>query len=71
VPKDIAIVGFSDDIRSELMATPLTTVRQPAYEVGKRAAQQLFAQIEGKAPAGDRIIIKAEPVIRGSCGCNR
>jgi DNA-binding LacI/PurR family transcriptional regulator len=70
IPKDIAIVGFSDDIRSELMPTPLTTVRQHAYEVGKRAAQQLCAQIEGVSRGVDQIIIKTEQVIRRSCGCN-
>jgi DNA-binding LacI/PurR family transcriptional regulator len=69
VPEDIAIVGFSDDIRSELMPTPLTTIRQPAYDVGKRAAQQLFAEIEGTSEPADQITVKAELVIRRSCGC--
>jgi DNA-binding LacI/PurR family transcriptional regulator len=69
VPEDIAIVAFSDDIRSELIATPLTTVRQPAYEVGKRAAEQLFAEIEGASEPADSITVKSELVIRRSCGC--
>lgn len=69
IPEDIAIVGFSDDIRSELMPTPLTTVRQPAYEVGRRAAQQLFAEIEGRSEPADQITVKTELVIRHSCGC--
>lgn len=69
IPEDIAIVGFSDDIRAELMPTPLTTIRQPAYEVGKRAAQKLLAHIENKDEIIDEIIIKSEIVIRESCGC--
>jgi len=69
IPEDIAIVGFSDDIRSELMPTPLTTIRQPAYDVGKRAAQQLFAEIEGSSKPVMRITVKSELVIRRSCGC--
>ncbi len=69
VPEDIAIVGFSDDIRSELMPTPLTTIRQPAYDVGRRAAQQLFAEIERTSNPVDQITVKAELVIRRSCGC--
>jgi len=69
IPGDIAIVGFSDDIRAALMPTPLTTVRQPAYEVGKLAAQKLLAFIEGKSPAIEEIIVKTEQVIRRSCGC--
>lgn len=69
VPNDIAIVGFSDDIRAALISPPLTTVRQPAYEVGKRAAQKLLEIIEGKSTSLDPIIIKTDQVIRSSCGC--
>jgi DNA-binding LacI/PurR family transcriptional regulator len=68
IPGDIAIVGFSDDIRAALMPIPLTTVRQPAYEVGKRAAQKLLALIEGRSPAIEEIIVNTEQVIRASCG---
>ncbi|MBI4536024.1 MAG: LacI family DNA-binding transcriptional regulator [Ignavibacteriae bacterium] len=70
IPQDIAIVGFSDDIRSDLMPTPITTVRQPAYELGKRAAQQLLAEIEGKSQPPTKSVVNAELVIRRSCGCN-
>lgn len=70
IPEDTAIVGFSDDIRAELMPAPLTTVRQPAYEVGKRAAQKLIAIVEGKSPNVEEIVVKTEQVIRHSCGCN-
>ena len=69
IPEDIAIVGFSDDIRAALMPIPLTTVRQPAYEVGKRAAQKLLALIEGKSTSVEEIIVNTEQVIRRSCGC--
>lgn len=69
IPEDVAIVGFSDDIRAALMPAPLTTVRQPAYEVGKRAAQKLLAVIEGKSLTVDEIIVNTEQVIRQSCGC--
>jgi DNA-binding LacI/PurR family transcriptional regulator len=69
IPGDIAIAAFSDDIRAELMPTPLTTVRQPAYEVGKRAAEQLFAEIDGSSESADLITVKSELIIRRSCGC--
>ncbi|HEX9006804.1 MAG TPA: LacI family DNA-binding transcriptional regulator [Bacteroidota bacterium] len=68
IPDDIAIAGFSDDIRSELMPSPLTTIRQPAYEVGRRAAQQLFAEIDGISESAEHTV-KADMVIRRSCGC--
>jgi len=69
IPKDIALVGFSDDIRAPLMPTPLTTIRQPAYELGKQAAQQLIARIEGTLKRPQSIIVQAAQVIRQSCGC--
>jgi DNA-binding LacI/PurR family transcriptional regulator len=69
IPMDIAIVGFSDDIRAALVTPPLTTVRQPAYEVGKRAAQKLLELIDGRSTSVEEIIINTEQVIRTSCGC--
>ena len=70
VPVDIALVGFSDDIRAPLMRSPLTTVRQPARELGKRAAQKLISMIEnGNEPIED-IEIQTSSKIRSSCGCN-
>lgn len=69
IPEDIAIVGFSDDIRASLMPAPLTTIRQPAYEVGKVAAQKLIDIIEGRLQEPQEIIIPTEIVIRRSCGC--
>jgi DNA-binding LacI/PurR family transcriptional regulator len=69
IPQDIAIVGFSDDVRAELMPVPLTTVRQPAYEVGKKAAQKLFSLIGGISTSIEEIIVPTEQVIRRSCGC--
>ncbi|HFE64522.1 MAG TPA: LacI family transcriptional regulator [Caldithrix sp.] len=69
IPEDVAIVGFSDDIRAELMRTPLTTIRQNAYEVGRRAVQKLIDQIENKTSSVEEIIVKGELVIRNSCGC--
>ncbi len=69
IPDDIAIVGFSDDIRAGILTPPLTTVRQPAFEVGRKAAQRLFAHIKGKEKKAGRFEIQAELIIRRSCGC--
>lgn len=68
IPDDIAIVGFSDDIRAALMPAPLTTIHQPAYDVGRKAAQKLVAIVEGKSTTVENIVIPAEEVIRQSCG---
>ena len=69
IPNDIAFGGFSDDIRAELMPSPLTTIRQPAYEVGKQAAEKLIAHIENREESAKNITLKTELIIRESCGC--
>jgi len=70
IPEDIAIVGFSDDIRAPLMPTPLTTIRQPAYEVGKISAQKLLDIIEGRQKEPQEIVIPTRIIFRRSCGCS-
>ena len=68
VPNDIAIVGFDDLLKSRLVNPPLTTVRQPLYNIGKKAAEVLFKIINGKNV--EKIItLPTEFVIRRSCGC--
>lgn len=51
VPGDISVVGFDDIPESEYLTPPLTTVRQPFDEVGRRCVRLLLDQIE----AGERI----------------
>jgi len=68
IPDDIAIVGFTDDIRAELLPCPLTTIRQPAYEVGKKAAKKLIDCIDGDDTV-ENIVVDTELIIRKSCGC--
>jgi len=69
IPQDIAIVGMTDDVRAELVSSPLTTIRQPAYEIGKTAAETLISEIEGRSKPGQRITVRAELAVRKSCGC--
>ncbi|PVU84362.1 LacI family transcriptional regulator (plasmid) [Cellulomonas sp. WB94] len=60
-----ALVGYDDiDIASEL-ATPLTSVRRPKYELGYRAADLLLADsTAGAAP--QHIVFQPELVVRES-----
>jgi len=69
IPEDIAIVGFSDDIRAELMQSPLTTIRKNAYEVGKRAVKKLIQVINDQNGNVEHIIIKGELIIRRFYDC--
>lgn len=69
IPDDIAIVGFTDDIRSSLLDVPLTTVHQPAYQMGEEAAKKLISFIEEDDGTVEKIEIPTSLKIRSSCGC--
>lgn len=65
VPKDFSVVGF-DDSPGASAAPGLTTIRQPAEEVGRKAAACLSRLIEGAEAQECRINLPVELIIRGS-----
>jgi len=48
VPEDISLVGFDDLPGSAYTAPPLTTIRQPMYDMGRIATHALLTIIDGK-----------------------
>lgn len=60
VPEDISVVGYDDHFVSSILSVPLTTVRQPIYEMGKAAAAILINASENKdaAPVISRFDLK-------------
>ena len=46
VPDDIAIIGYDDITFAAAAAVPLSSIRQPRAELGRRAAELLLAEIE-------------------------
>jgi LacI family transcriptional regulator len=48
VPEDISLVGFDDLPNSIYTMPPLTTIRQPIFELGKIAAQTVLKLITGE-----------------------
>ncbi|MEE9364426.1 MAG: LacI family DNA-binding transcriptional regulator [Cellulophaga sp.] len=68
VPKDIAIVGFSNEPISELIEPSLSTIDQPGFEMGKMAANLLLKQINSAVPIeNETIILKPNLIKRNSC----
>lgn len=66
-PADVSIVGFNDMPFADKFNPPLTTVRIPHYEMGRRAAGLLLERIgdDGTAP-GEDIVLPVELVQRAS-----
>jgi LacI family transcriptional regulator len=48
VPDDVSLTGFDDLPFVSLLTPSLTTVRQPASDMGARAVTRLFALLEGR-----------------------
>jgi DNA-binding LacI/PurR family transcriptional regulator len=66
IPGQVAIIGFDDMYWSISLNPPLTAVRQPAYEIGKRAAEQLILRIKDPTRSTVSVILKTELMIRSS-----
>src|SRR5260370_1699886 len=65
VPDDVAVVGFDDIPSSPMSHPPLTTVRQPLYEMGRTAATLVMAAGRDDSNA-KRIELHTTLVIRDS-----
>lgn len=66
-PEDIALVGFDDHPWAAVSDPPLTVVRQPARQLGQKAAEILLALINGEEPPEPRVLLECELVSRQSC----
>jgi LacI family transcriptional regulator len=84
VPEDIALVGFDDTTPASFTRPALTTVRQPFYEMGKRAATLLLDAVNAlrqpippswltaqRESVPHREFLPTRLVVRDSCGANR
>lgn len=65
IPDDVGIVGFDDSAWATRTIPPLSTVRQPAEGLGRRAADAVLAQLNGEPPAGE-VLLASQIVWRQS-----
>ncbi|NOK64314.1 MAG: DNA-binding transcriptional regulator, LacI/PurR family [Chloroflexi bacterium AL-W] len=68
VPDDVAVVGFDDVPLASYVTPALTTVHQPAYELGLQAAQCVLQALE-KPMNTEHVVLPTHLVVRKSCGC--
>jgi DNA-binding LacI/PurR family transcriptional regulator len=66
VPEDLSIVGFDDLPIAALLSPRLTTVRQPAREMGQRAAELLFGLLGDSAEGQPQELLPTTLQIRES-----
>jgi LacI family transcriptional regulator len=69
VPGDVSLVTFDDLPEAWLMQPFLTTVNQPAYEIGRQATTLLVERLGGRAaPEAREIVLPATLIVRRSSG---
>ncbi|MBN1410855.1 MAG: GGDEF domain-containing protein [Spirochaetales bacterium] len=68
VPEDIALTGFDNNPEVEFILPSLTTVRQPVYELARKAMEMAVGLLRNEE-VPETVILPTEPVVRCSCGC--
>ena len=70
IPRNVKVIGFSNLATAQILQPPLTTVTQPAFEMGKTAAAILFKALTKKSYAWQKedVIIRSELIGRESTG---
>ncbi|WP_051905201.1 LacI family DNA-binding transcriptional regulator [Bifidobacterium actinocoloniiforme] len=62
VPANVQVIGFDDQQLAQISEPPLTTLRQPFGEIGRKMVDQLIDLIHGGSPVGT--ILPLELVVR-------
>lgn len=66
VPRDLSIVGFDDLQLAAAVDPPLTTLRQPRREIGRRAMAILDGVMAGQPPDQQVELLDAQLIVRGT-----
>jgi len=67
IPRDMAMVGYDDVEFASVLSTPLTSVRQPKYELGRAAAELLFDEAHhASSHQHTHIVYQPELIVRES-----
>lgn len=70
IPEDVKIACFTNQITAPVLNPPLTTITQPAYEIGRKAAELLFRYLAGKPIQleDESWVLPSTLVVRSSTG---
>ncbi len=68
IPQDIAVMGFANEPVTEITEPTLTTVHQPAFEMGQTACELLIKEIKSKTKKGlaQKVVLKTTLHLRNS-----
>jgi LacI family transcriptional regulator len=66
VPQDLSVVGFDDTQLARMASPPLTTVRQPLWEMGGVALRTALRLAAGESIESHHVELATQLVVRGS-----
>lgn len=67
IGKDFGVIGFTNDPMSTIISPTLSTIAEPAYEIGKQSCELLFKHIANKNHYQNReVILSGELLVRQS-----
>jgi DNA-binding LacI/PurR family transcriptional regulator len=70
VPGDVRLVGIDDVDYASLLPVPLTTLRQPARQIGAAALAAMLDRVAGADLPTRDILLHGSLVVRRSCGAH-
>ena len=68
IPDDIAVVGFDNQPQAEYSIPSLTSINQPADEIGGQSLNLLLSIMKGSQVSSRRLLVEPTLVIRESTG---
>lgn len=69
IPNDIAVISYDETVWAKHLSPPLTTIKQPGYQMGHMAAKMLIESIDKKMKQRPKtIVLEPELIVRESCG---
>ncbi|WML58053.1 LacI family DNA-binding transcriptional regulator [Neobacillus sp. PS2-9] len=71
VPEDVSIIGFDDVRFASIFEPALTTIAQPAFEIGEHAMELLMKLINKDEVMREQVILEDQLVVRESCQKNK
>jgi DNA-binding LacI/PurR family transcriptional regulator len=67
VPDEISVLGFDDMYWYTITRPSLSAVSQPAYDMGRVAAERILTRLDGEEqPPPERLELKTELIVRES-----
>lgn len=65
-PQDVSVMGFDDIPLAVMMSPAISTIRQPAYQIGLQACNILIEKIENPVLTSNAIILNTDLIVRSS-----